>query len=164
MWLLPLLSQRSRPLMNRCIRRDIPERMRLTFCLYRHVFRTSMFTCGIAAPYTLFAIFIMLYIAWTSSFITGFCKRSPAQLLQELRYYNEWILSHENQVTSIAQQVNNTYLKVSGGEGTVSYSQVVQLLVGAYRRQNFPEVQCDYPIGGLFVFYECVGLYIIWDR
>ncbi len=71
---------------------------------------------------------------------TQLLQETPTQLLQELRYYNEWILAHENQVTSITQQVNNTYLKVSGGEGTVSYSQVVQLLVGAYRQQNLPEV------------------------
>lgn len=71
---------------------------------------------------------------------TQLLQETPAQLLQELRYYNEWILAHENRVTSLTQQVNNTYLKVSGGEGTVSYSQVVQLLVGAYRQQNLPEV------------------------
>lgn len=61
-------------------------------------------------------------------------------LLRELRYYNDWILDHQNQVTTFTNQVNDTYLRVSGGEGTVSYSQVVRLLIGAYRSWSVPEV------------------------
>lgn len=58
---------------------------------------------------------------------------TPQVLLQDLQYFNDWILSHENQVTTAVEKVNDTYLQVSGGDGTVSYSQVVKLLVGWYR-------------------------------
>lgn len=77
MWQPPLLSWRSRQPMNRCIRKAIPERMRPTFYPYRPALRMSMPTCVTAEPYTLFAIFIMLYIAWIGSCIPSFCKKRP---------------------------------------------------------------------------------------
>ena len=58
---------------------------------------------------------------------------TPLLLKRELQYYNNWIRDHENQVTTVMEQVNDAYLKVSGGEGTVSYSQAVELLIGWYR-------------------------------
>lgn len=58
---------------------------------------------------------------------------TPVELKRELQFYNNWIRSHENHLTTVMEQVNDTYLKVSGGEGTVSYSQVVELLIGRFR-------------------------------
>ena len=47
---------------------------------------------------------------------------TPTVLLQDLRYFNDWILSHENQVTTAVEKVNDTYLQVSGGR---RYSQLL---------------------------------------
>ena len=62
---------------------------------------------------------------------------TPEYLKTELRYYNDWLIAHRSQAATVTEKVNNTYLEVSGGVGTISYSLVVELLIGQYRS---PEV------------------------
>ncbi len=61
---------------------------------------------------------------------------TPETLKKELRWYDRWISAHENHVTETVTRVNDSYLKASGGGGTISYSEVVKLLIGQYRKEN----------------------------
>jgi hypothetical protein len=51
----------------------------------------------------------------------------------DLNYYNDYIDKHQTQATTIANNINNSYLQSQGQPGVVSYDNFVNLLCDEYR-------------------------------